>query len=230
MSLDARPSAAVLLTALLGACMGGGANTLDSHMKAHLEQVGEIQAAIVEGVVPRVHAPAKWLAEHPQHPSVASSTGGPVADLRRLATHLQNETSLPRAAANAASMAAACGACHESMRVSPRVQVAAAAPGGADFEYHMGRHAWAAQRMWEGLMIPSAELWETGTQALAEAPLVLSGADEQSSELAAVEEDVHRIGADALRASTPTERADTYGLLLLTCSRCHDLFRGAVDS
>ena len=85
-------------------------------------------------------------------------------------------------------------------------------------------HMWAADRMWKGLVTPSAVSWSHGVAALAGDPLhgtsLVSGADD-SEELAALAAKVHDLAAQGRVISEMDARAEIYGRFLATCAECH---------
>ena len=95
-------------------------------------------------------------------------------------------------------------------------------PAGRAPAAHMLRHAWAADRMWDGLLTPSDALWESGATALSEDPLFLAD-DESGTEAAVLAREVHLLGIEARRLQDPDHQAGIYGRLLGTCARCHSL-------
>ena len=79
----------------------------------------------------------------------------------------------------------------------------------------MARHAWAADRLWEGVIAGDTDRWRRGLAVLAERPF---GAP--PSKLQAI--------AEAQLASYATElapRAAAYGTILLECATCHSRLR-----
>ena len=84
-------------------------------------------------------------------------------------------TSLDEAAAGAARIAEACGACHEQNDVRVVVLGENAAPWNNTLAARMGRHIWAADRMWAGLIGHSDEAWVRGAQLLVDDPFHARG-------------------------------------------------------
>jgi hypothetical protein len=88
----------------------------------------------------------------------------------------------------------------------------------------MTDHAWAAARLWEGLVGPSPALWSTGAGALADSTLTIVA---EGGELG-VGDDVARIkllATRAKKAETQDARAELYGQIMATCARCHAAIR-----
>ncbi len=220
----ARAGVALCLFAAAAACaaLGRSGPSLVDHMDDHHSRSHEVQAALVRGNLSAARDPALWLAEHAQHPDLPQGVLSPVEDVRVFARSVTRAASLPDAARCASEMAAGCGRCHAAAGVDVRVQDGTMPPAGQAPTLHMLRHAWAADRMWDGLLNPSDALWESGSTALSEDPLFLAD-DETGTETALLARDVHLLGIEARRLQDPDHRAGIYGRLLRTCARCHSL-------
>jgi hypothetical protein len=86
----------------------------------------------------------------------------------------------------------------------------------------MFRHAWAVERLWEGLTAPSDNAWQAGAAALVHAPSVAP--QTRPSLPPAIIETlslVRRLGEKASNAENSTARERVYGELLVTCAQCH---------
>ena len=197
-------------------------STLPEHMVGHWAQAGEIQTALVHGDLEAAREPARWLAEHPEHPGLPQGVLSPVEDMRAFARSVLRAESIADAARCTAEMAAACGRCHQASDGGPKLDGASMPPSGPTSVQHMGRHLWAADRMWDGLVGPSDRMWQLGATALAEDPLFLDTGDTENHEVATLAKEVHALGVTA-RNQMPDSRAGLYGRLLVTCARCHAL-------
>jgi hypothetical protein len=86
----------------------------------------------------------------------------------------------------------------------------------------MFRHAWAAERLWEGLTAPSDDAWQAGAAALAHAP---TAAPKTRNALPSAVLDglnvVRELGAQGANADTPELKERVYARLLVTCAQCH---------
>jgi hypothetical protein len=220
----ARAGVALCLFAAAAACaaLGRSGPSLVDHMDDHRSRAHEVQAAVVHGDLSAARDPALWIAEHAEHPDLPQGVLSPVADMRAFARGVTRSASLQEASRCASEMASGCGRCHTAADVDVRVQDGAMPPGGRTPAAHMLRHAWAADRMWDGLLTPSDALWESGATALSENPLFL--ADEESgAEAGVLAREIHLLGSEARRLQDPDRRAGIYGRLLGTCTRCHSL-------
>jgi hypothetical protein len=87
-------------------------------------------------------------------------------------------------------------------------------------------HMWAADRMWKGLVTPSAVSWNNGVAALAGAPLTeesFSADAENIDRVVALAREVHELAATGRRAPDLDARAEVMGRFLATCAECHQL-------
>jgi len=118
--------------------------------------------------------------------------------------------------------AVACGGCHEANQVRPAWPDAPLPTGAPGTIEHMLRHAWAADRMWEGLLLSSSEHWARGARVLLESPLTdLKPTEKPPVEVAGFAQRVHDLGADALGEQTPAQRGALYGDFIAQCGSCH---------
>jgi cytochrome c553 len=122
-------------------------------------------------------------------------------------------------------MARVCGQCHREQGHSLElrdVQVETHTPKSDQIGSRMFRHAWAAERMWEGLMAPSEQSWRAGSMALAHAPARAPKVPSPVPEDFALELSALRdLGLRASAAESLDERTDVYGLTIATCAHCH---------
>ena len=223
--LSTRLTALAALPAIASACavFGRAEPTLVDHMYAHFSQVGEVQTALILGDLEAARRPAEWLAEHGRHPAAALGGEAALNRLRAGAQEVARASTVPQATRGAASMAAACGQCHSAVASPLTMGSRATVPEGDELGEHMVRHLWAADRMWEGLIGPSDDLWRAGSAALAEDALFLAGPEERGPEVDRIGRAAHQLGTDARRATDVNARAEVYGLLLATCADCHAL-------
>ena len=115
-----------------------------------------------------------------------------------------------------------CANCHEATHAKIPLEQLAQPKPDKHLATQMMRHQWAAQRMWEGVIAPSADRWNEGARMLAEAPLTITA---ESSALG-IENDVAKVRLLARRALDPkTDRPQLYGELLATCAHCHSVIR-----
>lgn len=220
----ARAGALPTLLLLAGGCalFGRSEGSLPDHMESHWTQVGQVQTALVFGDLEGAREPARWLAEHPEHPDLPQGVMSPVEDMRAFARSVVRAGSVADASRCAAEMGAACGRCHQASGSGPLVRQNTMPETGAAPQKHMARHLWAADRLWEGLVAPSEEAWRLGADALAEDPLFVDMGDHASTEVMTLARQVHALGATA-RNTQPDHRAGVYARLMVSCAQCHAL-------
>ena len=143
--------------------------------------------------------------------------------MRRLAAEVAAAKDLPQAARGVARLAAACGACHTAIEVTPTLM--AAFPRGEDetLAGHMRKHHRAADLLYRGLVVPSEHSWNSGAKALAGDPaeLELRRGPTARPEIEALAKRLHGLAEEAGTAGDPKARSDVYGRMLETCSDCH---------
>ncbi len=198
-------------------------------MYSHFGAADDIHAAVVDGDLGAVKEPATWLAEH-DIPSLPEGSETYLAEMQGFARQAGQATSLEDAAHAMGGIAMTCGTCHQENIAEPVTSKTAALEEGEDVATHMSRHAWAAERLWEGLVVPSDARWVEGSQVLEEAafkPDAVAGTGSEDpavlKQVELLEKRCHGIGSKAGVATDPTERANLYGELLTTCAYCHKL-------
>jgi hypothetical protein len=204
----------------LTACAGGAAPDSDgmapSHMYAHYTQVGEIQDAVMRGDLDATRGPARWLATH-QGDEYGAGGEEALEKMRTEARIIGGQRDILEIGRAVARMGAACGSCHSTTGGGPDITVGEPPPSSTNPGPHMARHAWGAERLWEGLFGPSDAAWAAGAGALSSMPLDF-GANDQANRLA---RRVHELSRTARTVRAPADRARLYGDFLETCSLCH---------
>jgi cytochrome c553 len=193
-----------------------------AHMGAHFADILEIHTSLVHGSLADAKVAARALAD--DRPDVMLEEWAPfLFALRRSADEVARARSLDDAAVHAAALARTCGDCHAAQ--GARLELVATQPPARsdDPAARMQRHAWAFNRLWEGIVLPSDESWTLGVNAFVELP---ECEDRMSSEVdrTAIErarEIVTASEAAARAATTRDERALVYGRMLPTCASCH---------
>ncbi len=216
----------LVLTFCLVAVAVAQDESLEDHMLEHFARATQVQSAVVAGDLDGVDVHAEWLAEHPSPDGLPEGWQPYVKRMRELAWEVKNTRSLTVAAGATADMAGVCGDCHRNFEVKTWLDVTTEPPAGTSLSSRMGRHQWAADRLWEGLIGPSDDAWYAGSEALAEAPLTarqVLGEDEVSADYLA--DRVHTLGREARKTANDQSRVRLYGQLLSTCAECHSLYR-----
>jgi len=219
--LKPRARAFVALTMLFASsCTWGLGNGGEDTPEMHVDfsKTVDIQTAIIQGDLDRAREAASWLAgQHPVGPTPPdSSTHRP--DLGKSAALIARAEDLSTAAAETGRIGAACGTCHVATGGGPRFDLQSSPPGGNSQGATMVRHLWAVDRMWEGLVGPSDGAWSAGSRALSASLSLASGTVRGPEELL---REVGSLAEEAAEAEGQPARADVYGRLIATCSRCH---------
>lgn len=207
---------------VLPACASGPdpEPVVGSHMTNHYKQVDRIQEALVAGELDDVRGPARWIASHEGGGFPPSATEALEAMRNEGRIMLEQKELLP-IARTLGRMGVACGSCHAATKTDVGFTVTEPPPSSAAPREHMQRHAWAVDRLWEGLAGPSDASWRAGAGALVHMPVDF-GNNDQANRLA---ERVHELSDRASAAATPSERAAVYGDLLENCALCHKALR-----
>ena len=195
---------------------------LRPRMREHFSKGAAIRDAVIRADLEGVRAPAKWLAEHPPE-DLPESAKPNVREMQRLAADLAGAANLPQAARGVARLAAACGACHTAIEVTPTL--VAAFPRGEDetLKGEMKKHYRAADLLYRGLVVPSEHSWTSGAKALAGDPteLELRRGPGAKPEIETLARRLHDLAEEAGKAGDPKARTEVYGRMLETCSDCH---------
>lgn len=209
--------------AALTACAGGPnpETAAPSHMYAHYEQVGELRTAVINGDLGETRGPARWLASHKgdEFPAQAQEY---LEQMRAEGRIILAQNELTDVANSVARMGVACGSCHTALNGGPKFKATDAPAASTGPDAHMIRHAWAIDRLWDGIIGPSDGAWTEGVSALTGAPLDF-GTDKVPAQAGELSKKVHELASTARQAHTPKQRAEVYGQLLQTCELCHSV-------
>ncbi len=192
----------------------------------HFDQALAIRDALIEGALEAVRQPARSLAREAVPAGLPEGAAPYVAELRAAAQAVVEARDRGTAARAISGLALACGNCHQGLSAGIELSVSAPPPPEPAPAPHMRRHLWAADRMWEGLVVPSHDAWARGVEVLADAPLhpeALSPAVPNYPRIEALAHRVHSLAEAGETAEDMTDRADIYAGLLATCARCHRL-------
>lgn len=188
-------------------------------MAEHFLQITAIKDAVVAGDLAATKEPAKWLTEELVADDLPLRWRSHVPAVKRAAQGVIDASDLEAAAYATAEAAAVCGQCHQETEIELQPSTEPD-PLKDDTQFaYMGRHAWGASRMWDGLVAPSDEEWQRGIKAFMEAPLHAKDAPEELTKLA---NRVHGIAATAASQTEPADRAGHFAALIATCADCHE--------
>ncbi len=199
-----------------------------SHMSTHYTLLTSARDAVIRGDLEGVREPMQWLATHDKHPGIPEHALPYVAEMRGAAKVAVSATSIEAAAQGVATAAVICGECHAQLNVGPTFTEEEPLPDRGGVNWHMARHRWATDRMWEGMIQPSDTQWNLGVAALQEDPLEqeeLHAGMEMSEDEERVAEWLHGMGDFGQHMEGSMARTSYYGELLSNCSSCHQALR-----
>lgn len=202
--------------------------TLKTSMQGHDKHGDAIRDALVRGDLDGAKGEAKLLAE--------LRVVGPTSQLFRhlldamkdAAARASSASDLKDASRDVGVVAKTCGDCH-TVFGRPGMIVGQPAPPASGVRAAMQRHQWAAEQLWEGLVVPSDDAWNAGALTLQDAPLAPESLTPGKSPVPRVGElaqTVHGLGRQAATVGRVDVRADLYGQMLATCAECHKWLGG----
>jgi cytochrome c553 len=195
---------------------------VEEHMGVHFERATEARDALVFADLEAMREPFTWLSLH-QPPPRLPGVGLPHFDAMRAAAAEGVEAQDIEAAAKAAAeLAKACGGCHAAVEGGPTFDSSTLPPLEEGVKSHMARHRWAADRMWEGLVVPSDSAWERAIVMLGEGGVgehEMPEAMRRSPRALELRKQVHALAGED--APTAGHRAELYATLLVACAECH---------
>ena len=210
-------SLSALLLAVACSSAGNFGTPVQTRMAVHFASAVRIQSALVQGDLDAARGPAETIWAADRIPDFGTEADPYVLEVREEARNIREARSYTDAVAATGRLAAACGDCHERFGGGPNFQ-SSPAQMGDQLDTHMTRHVWAADRLWEGLLMASDGPWPAGAAILAEDPLAgstLSGAATRHAERLAA------LGREALAVTERGDRAAVFGQVLATCGACH---------
>jgi hypothetical protein len=193
-----------------------------TRMQEHFARISTMKDAVVSGDLDVFRSLAAELAESPLAPDAPREWAPHLDAVRRAASGAKNAADVKTAAAAVANLATTCGACHQSLNLSLELPHPPLPGTVADVQQAMAAHQWASDRMWEGVILPSDEVWRRGMSTF----VALPGCGEvptnrPPSESSAACRKIQQVVRGGERSDDPAARARTYGDLLATCAACH---------
>lgn len=186
-----------------------------------------IRTAISLGDTESARAAARTI-ETLDEPEILPEWRPYLADLRAAAAQVAVATDPVTEAKAFALVGLRCAQCHQASAARIAFPTVPGPRDKPQVAGQMAAHAWAAARMWEGLIGPSPVLWRAGAESLSDARLtIVADGDVPGHELG-IGDDVARVRLLATRAKsvdTLEDRAEIYGEVLATCVRCHAAIR-----
>ncbi len=201
------------------------ATATGEQMASHFDEALAIRDALIEGDLETARRRARSLTEW-RASDLRAESAGYVTEFRAAAQAVQDARDRGTLARAVGRLAASCGDCHRGSNVSVELEPAIPPPAEPGATAHMRRHLWAADRLWEGLIVPSDDAWASGIEALTTAalrPETLSPDLPLYPRVEALEHRVHALAEEGSRTADTGARIDIYAGLLATCARCHGL-------
>jgi hypothetical protein len=189
-------------------------------MHAHFAHALSIRKAVIAGTPERAADPAEALAKTEKLDEVPASWRAAVQRMQEIAGRINNSTSAAQAAGATADLAVACGGCHQTQG-GPKTSSEPPPPEAGGLTERMQRHAWATERLWEGLTVPSSEAWNAGAKALNASPFPAEVLKQGGVHGRSAASDFAKLVLKAPTKKTIEERAGLYAELLVTCGGCH---------
>jgi hypothetical protein len=195
-------------------------SSLDRVMRAHFRDALLIRQAVIDGTPEQAANPATVLALIENLDDLPPGWLKFVERMQQTARRITDSTSLAQAAAATADLGVACGQCHEQQG-GPAFSSEPPPVEGTSIEQRMKRHAWATDRLWAGLVVPSNEAWIAGSKALVDTPFPQEVLQRGGVHARSAASDFTKLVAQAPNKKTTEERAALYADLLVTCGTCH---------
>jgi cytochrome c553 len=193
-------------------------------MRRHFDDLRMIEHLLVSGKLDEGKALAYLLVRRTDEPGIAAweQHSRQVADA---ALELTEAPGMNDALRREARVAVACAGCHVAAQSLPVFAAAPALPPDRQTpETRMARHAWAADRLWEGLVGADDARWSRGLAVLSNTPLPFA----PSSDASRVATDLQTRARKQLDMHATTvleDRGAAYGDMLVACAACHSQLR-----
>lgn len=198
----------------------------DRVMKAHFQDALLIRQAVIQGEPARAAEPAAVFKDlQDDLDKLPKGWRGFVERMQEAARRVTDSTSSAQAAAAAADLGVSCGMCHQA-HGGPPASSAPLPPEATTLESRMKRHVWAADRLWEGLFVPSDGAWNAGAKALSTAPFPDAVLKNGGVHARSAASEFAKLVSQAPTKKTADERAALYAQMLVTCGACHVATRG----
>ena len=185
--------------------------TPQARMEFHAREADMMRRAVIAGDLSAASVEAKALSEDKWTPRLKPTWRSHMQAMYGAARAYDDASNIGEGAGAVAQLARACAGCHNALG-GPNP----ATYNGQPPEPSMGGHAWAAERLWFGLMAPSEAAWAEGARQLAKpAPFRsdVTAVDAQAKRL-------QQLGASAMTVASE-HRARVFSDVLTTCADCH---------
>jgi cytochrome c553 len=200
------------------------ADSIQTFMLEHFVIATWARDSVIDGDIEGLRMPLDALADYSYRSVAPGGWMRGIAQLQAAARLTADANTLEAAARGVAAMGRVCGECHREQG-GPDVKhykPERKGPKSDSYEARMFRHAWAVERLWEGLTSPSDEAWVAGAAALSHAPSAAPTAEPALPPTVVQKLTlVRQLGSKAARADSFEAREKVYGELLVTCAHCH---------
>lgn len=194
-------------------------------MHDHLNSLNNVEYAVVRGDLEDVKELSKALLNEASMDGLPTDAQKFLGDLKGAARAAGDATSLEDAGKAVATMTATCGTCHTGLGTPITMTAPVKPPTVPAVRSRMLEHYYSLVMMSMGLQAPSDELWKRGAETMRDAQVMKVTLKDETlaADLNAAEAKYREIGATALAANTPAERAAAFGQVLTSCGGCHSL-------
>lgn len=204
----------------------GQTNEVRMTMIAHLNAATAARDAVIQGDAQGARDAVRLLGLINSPASTPPNWAPYLADMKMEAWLMENSPDIPAAAFKVAQLGQSCAQCHAGVRAGPTVRADAVPPREFVADDVMKQHAWAADWLWVGLLANDQVAWDRGARELDTAPFPsVSLTDFPEQKFMDLEDKLHQLAKEAQQARTPDARGLSFGRILSTCSRCHDVYR-----
>lgn len=212
-----------LITLTMTGCQGN--LETEARMFRHFGQAHRIQTAALFGRMEAAEEAASRLRTDAPVPGLPQGSEPYVQSLHESAARVEFAQYPEVLPAVAAQVADDCGACHEAFNVGPLFAVGAI-EDSPELAGHMRVHAWASERMWEGLISRSEASWQAGAQALSghriEPDEYVPRVQHRGTAFM-LSSRVHYLAESSLTLDSWEKRVGLFSRLTETCYECHNL-------
>ncbi len=205
--------------------LASGILDAERQMHARYSAAMAMEQAIAHGDLETARAEARTLDF--EEPEILAQYQPFLQVVRADAHRVVVSAGLDSASVSAANVGRACARCHEATGAHVTFPVVQPPRGNDTLASDMSGHQWAALQMWQGLIGPADELWQTGASGLTKMPanilaqLTTRAPDDDIDDVARIKLYANR----AVDAHAQDARAELFGRILATCAHCHSALR-----
>jgi mono/diheme cytochrome c family protein len=191
------------------------------HMQRHFDDLKTVERMLIDGHFEDAKTLAFMLTK-PSGDSGLKPWDEQSRDVVAEARALTAARDIPDALRRLTRVSAACASCHLSAQSAPVFRTPSRPPQDQPTTAaRMARHAWAVDRLWEGMVAASDHHWRAGLDVLRATPVPSSPRPELGERM-----QVLARGAFVKTATTTLEdRAASYAEMLGVCAGCHASLR-----